>query len=182
LGAAQKAGWRITGVEPDSGARKIAEQETSKPIYSSIQEVPEEGKYNVVTLWHVLEHLSNLGGTLKKLKAVTTKESTLVIAVPNHTSWDGQHYGENWAGYDVPRHLYHFRKETMASLMKRHGFRVIERKPMVFDAYYVSLLSEQYKTGSKRLLSAFRSGWKSNRWAKKNDLEYSSVIYIIKRK
>ncbi|HWY11469.1 MAG TPA: methyltransferase, partial [Bacteroidia bacterium] len=104
----------------------------------------------------------------------------LIIAVPNYTSADAKHYKEFWAGYDVPRHIYHFEINTLKKLLGNYGFSLEETKPMKFDSYYVSMLSEKYKTGFMNYLTAFLNGFKSNIVAK-DPSQYSSVIYIFKK-
>jgi 2-polyprenyl-3-methyl-5-hydroxy-6-metoxy-1,4-benzoquinol methylase len=131
-------------------------------------------------LWHVLEHVTDLSGTLSWFNKMLEADGTLIIAVPNYTSYDAQYYKEYWAAYDVPRHLYNFNQDSITALLKQHGFKHIKSLPMKFDSYYVSMLSEKYKTGSMNYLKAFLSGFKSNLSAKEAK-GYSSVIYIFKK-
>jgi SAM-dependent methyltransferase len=183
LHASQKSGWQVQGIEPDAGARKIAQELTNTEVLSDIFDSKLNGQsFQIITLWHVLEHVHRLRETLQRLKDLLAQDGTLLIAVPNHTSWDGQHYGEYWAGYDVPRHLHHFDPMTLNFMMRGMGFEYIEKKPMYFDAYYISLLSEKYKNGKTNYWRAFWNGWKSNAVAKKNDDNYSSLIYIFRKK
>lgn len=95
---------------------------------------------------------------------------------------DAKKYGENWAAYDVPRHLYHFNQATMKRFLKKHKLVLEDTKPMKYDAYYVSLLSEKYKAGKTNMLSSVTSGFKSNYYASKNNQDYSSLIYIARKK
>ena len=105
-----------------------------------------------------------------------------MVAVPNYTSYDAGHYREYWAAYDVPRHLYHFSPASMRTLMDSHGLEVIATKPMWFDSYYVSMLSEQYKNGKGNVIGAFFTGLVSNVKALFNKERCSSVIYIIRKR
>jgi 2-polyprenyl-3-methyl-5-hydroxy-6-metoxy-1,4-benzoquinol methylase len=132
-------------------------------------------------MWHVLEHVPNLMVYIDQLKLLLKPTGCLVIAVPNFKSYDAVHYKENWAAYDVPRHLWHFSESAIQSLFDRFNFKVVKTLPMVFDSFYVSLLSEKYKTGKSNLLSAFRIGLVSNLKAKSSK-QYSSLIYLIKNK
>jgi 2-polyprenyl-3-methyl-5-hydroxy-6-metoxy-1,4-benzoquinol methylase len=173
--------WKITGIEPSTIAREKASILTGENIYPSIDQA-NQSTYDVITLWHVLEHIHNLNETITSIKEKLKPEGTLFIAVPNPASKDCKHYQENWAGYDVPRHLWHFSRETIQKLLKNHGLKIVEIIPMKLDSFYVSLLSENY-THQKRnkfinALSAFTVGLKSNLLAKKTG-EYSSLIYII---
>jgi SAM-dependent methyltransferase len=176
---ARSRGWDAYGVEPDAGARNIAGDGVTSDI-ANLSDGHPGRTFNVITLWHVLEHVFDLNELLGKLYAMLHKSGILVIAVPNHTSFDAKHYGPFWAAYDVPRHLYHFSPETIGSTVERHGFHLDKMYPMKFDSYYVSLLSEKYKYGHTRYFSAFLTGLKSNLAAKSAD-RYSSVIYVFRK-
>ncbi|MGL1884887.1 MAG: class I SAM-dependent methyltransferase [Reichenbachiella sp.] len=174
-------GWSTTGIEPDSQAREIAASINDSKIYPNIDSLP-NGKYGIITLWHVLEHVHDVSALLTKLKNhLTKKEGKLIIAVPNHNSYDRKFYKEKWAAYDVPRHLYHFEKATLIELLKQHGFKLIDIKPMKYDAYYVSMLSEKIKSGKSKFIKSFFIGLLSNRSARKNDNNYSSLTYIFQK-
>jgi 2-polyprenyl-3-methyl-5-hydroxy-6-metoxy-1,4-benzoquinol methylase len=180
LKVCDNAGWSVLGVEPDSGAR-----EAGNKMGLSIQERKQDllkvfnKKLDVITLWHVLEHVTDLSETLQFFKENLDNGGVLIIAVPNHKSSDAMYYEEFWAAYDVPRHLYHFEKSTMQSLLSRHGFKLIATKPMSFDSFYVSMLSEKYKTGSIGYIKAIWRGLTSNIKARSSG-EYSSLIYVFK--
>jgi hypothetical protein len=104
---------------------------------------------------------------------------TIVIAVPNFKSFDANFYGRHWAAFDVPRHIWHFSKTAIEKLFAEKELKLVEVLPMKFDSFYVSLLSEKYKSGKMNFVRAFFVGWKSNLSGKKTK-EYSSHIYIIK--
>lgn len=179
LNVCKKAGWEAYGMEPDDEARKIASAANLNLFSdkSRINTYITDKKFNVITLWHVLEHVTDMDETLSFFKNRLDKKGVLVIAVPNHVSYDAKHYGEYWAAYDVPRHLHHFEKKTIKQLVESKGFRLRETLPMKFDSYYVSLLSEKYKTQKTNLLKAFLVGLRSNVSA--NNEKYSSSIYIF---
>ena len=181
LATAQKAGWEIQGVEPDAGARVIANKKTSNSV-KDVEALEDfaNASFDVITLWHVLEHLPNLDEQIKILDKLLKPEGTLILAVPNFKSHDAKHYKEFWAAYDVPRHFWHFSQDAISKLFSKVGMHVVQTKPMIFDSYYVSLLSEKYKTGKMKMLSAFFIGFISNRKAKRSG-EYSSLIYILKK-
>lgn len=178
LAACKNHGWVIHGVEPNTKANKIAEGKTGIKINDDINEILNK-KFDFITMWHVFEHVPDLNFYISNLKKLLKANGTLVIAVPNHKSFDATYYKENWAAYDVPRHLWHFSKKAIKSLFEQKGMKVINILPMKFDAYYVSLLSEKYKTGRSNLLKAFYIGLRSNYRAKSTG-EFSSLIYIIK--
>ena len=176
----QTAGWQITGLEPDEVARAKAEQ-----LYGlHIQDAGmlfrlQPGTFDSITLWHVLEHVHDLHKYVDQLKKLLKPNGRLFIAVPNYTSYDQIIYKAYWAAYDVPRHLYHFSPDAMISLLLRHELKLKSLKPMLFDSFYVSMLSEKYKTGKNNLVKALWVGFVSNYKAIKNKKKYSSVIYII---
>ena len=167
---------KVSGVEPNKNAREIANKQTNGKVSVSIDKV--SGKYDVITLWHVLEHVKEVDELIDKLKQRLSQNGILVIAVPNFKSYDAQHYGASWAAYDVPRHLWHFSPVAIQKLFQKHQMQVVGQKPLYFDSFYVSLLSEQYKTGKKNLIKAFFTGLKSNWYARKTG-QYSSLVYII---
>lgn len=178
----QKNGWEITGVEPSDNARKKATEITKSFINSSLTEINQ--KFDIITLWHVLEHVHDLNEKIKSLKNLLKEDGIIFIAVPNHESADAQHYKNNWAGYDVPRHIWHFSKSNMHQLLQNHGLTLAKIEPMKLDAFYVSLLSESYKTKKNlliRIINAVINGIKSNASASKTGM-YSSLIYIVTHK
>jgi 2-polyprenyl-3-methyl-5-hydroxy-6-metoxy-1,4-benzoquinol methylase len=175
--------WQVIGIEPASSARTIALSKLRSNVYATLDEVP-KSQYTVITLWHVLEHVPNLSELITQLKQMLKEDGTLFIAVPNYKSYDGQHYQSKWAGYDVPRHLWHFTPESMKKLLSKNNLRVSAIHPMKLDAYYVSLLSEKYINNGKATLysfmKAFVLGLISNIRALKTG-NYSSLIYVIKK-
>ena len=128
----------------------------------------------------MLEHLPKLESHIAIFESLLKPNGRLVIAVPNYKSYDASHYKNFWAAFDAPRHLWHFSQTSISRLVRTKNMDVIKTAPMIFDAYYVSLLSEKYKNGSMNPFKAFWIGWKSNRKAKQSG-EYSSMIYIIKK-
>ena len=168
------------GLEPDTKAREIAVQNKKLNVISKLSQVPKDIKFDVITLWHVLEHIHDLSATIKQLRTLLTDKGTLIVAVPNAKSWDAQHYKENWAAYDVPRHLYHFEVDTMLKLMTKQKFKKIKIIPQKWDAFYVSLLSEKYIKNPRKYIEGIINGFKSNKLASKNNM-YSSLIYIFSK-
>lgn len=181
LNAIHQAGWTVTGLEPDPGARDKATKRYGLAV-RSIEDLfaLEAGSFDVITLWHVLEHVHDLSAYVGEFKRLLAPGGTLLIAVPNYTSGDAAHYGAQWAAYDVPRHLYHFSPASMEKLLAPAGFAVVQKKPMWFDSFYVSMLSERYKAGKDKLVSAGWAGLRSNLHALGQAERCSSVIYVIK--
>jgi len=179
-------GWEVSGVEPSLKARAIAQEKVEKnkgSFFESIKDLKkEEGVFlgfDVITMWHVLEHVPNLDETIFDLKKLLKPEGTLVIAVPNFKSYDASYYKQFWAAYDVPRHLWHFSQTAIRRLFFFQSMEVVKTLPMKFDAFYVSLLSEKHKNNKQNFIKAFYVGLKSNLKAKRTK-EYSSLIYVIK--
>ncbi len=169
--------WKIFGIEPSEKARNIA-LEKKIALKKDISEYTGK-QFDVISLWHVLEHIPNLIEYIDQLKQLLKPNGVLIIAVPNYKSYDAKHYKEFWAAYDVPRHLWHFSKTSLKKLFSVIEMKIEKTLPMKFDSFYVSLLSEKYKNKKSRPIHAFITGLKSNIKAKKNG-EYSSLIYIIK--
>ncbi|MDE1205489.1 class I SAM-dependent methyltransferase [Tenacibaculum larymnensis] len=177
LKVCQNGGWKITGVEPSEKARVFAKNKNIH-LLEDLSKI-ENKQFDVITLWHVLEHIPNLTEYIKQLKLLLKPNGILIIAVPNYQSFDAKHYKEFWAAYDVPRHLWHFSKTSISKIFSLVGMEVKKTLPMKFDSFYVSLLSEKYKTKKSRPFQAFLTGLKSNVKASRSG-EYSSLIYIIK--
>ncbi len=183
LSVAKSSTWNVFGIEPDSGAREYAIKQNGLTVYPDLgtaHKFWENTQFNCITLWHVLEHVTELNDTLTWFNTKLNKNGTLIIAVPNYKSYDAEVYREHWAAYDVPRHLYHFEQKTMVDLVQKAGFKHIESLPMKFDSFYVSMLSEKYRSGKINYFSAFLTGLKSNLKAKQA-ADYSSVIYVFKK-
>lgn len=178
-GYLKNAGWEVIGLEPDEGARKVAYQEFGVVLSdaSSFYEMA-PSQFDVITLWHVLEHVHDLQGYMQQLKKLLKPDGKLFIAVPNYTAEDARYYGAYWAAYDVPRHLYHFSPAAMRWLLVKNQLTLKTIQPMWFDSFYVSLLSSKYKTGKVQLLSSLHKGLLSNLTAWRDKERCSSLIYV----
>jgi 2-polyprenyl-3-methyl-5-hydroxy-6-metoxy-1,4-benzoquinol methylase len=180
LNTMQVKGWNITGLEPDEGARSMANKLYGLKLLdiSSLETLP-SNSFDVITLWHVLEHIHNLHGYFKELQRLLKKDGRLFIAVPNFESVDASIYKSYWAAYDVPRHLYHFSPRAMEEFVKKHEMRIEAKLPMWFDSFYISLLSSKYRSGRTKWVSALANGLYSNFKALLNKDRCSSIIYVI---
>ncbi len=178
----KNAGWNVMALEPDEQARTVGLRDHHISIESSdrFNHLPSD-TYDAITLWHVLEHVHDLQGYIRQFRKLLRSTGKLFVAVPNYTSFDAMVYGENWAAYDVPRHLYHFNPRSMQRLMKLGELKVIKVMPMWYDSFYVSLLSSRYKKGKTNWLSALWTGMLSNLKAMENKERCSSLIYIIEK-
>lgn len=179
----ENSGWTVKGLEPDEVARKNASQ-----LHNITLDPPDELFYmpsvsmDAITMWHVLEHVHDLNGYMQRLKHIIKPSGKIFIAVPNYTSFDAEIYKSYWAAYDVPRHLYHFSPKAMQTLLSKHGLVLKETLPMWYDSYYVSMLSQRYKTGTGNIFVAFWNGMVSNLKAMMNKERCSSLIYVIGKK
>ena len=184
LARAKGAGWQVTGLEPHAGARQEAAARVGQPIMeaAALTTLP-PASFDVVTLWHVLEHVHTLQETLAQLVAALRPGGQLLIAVPNPDSLDARHYRQHWAAYDVPRHLYHFVPATVRRLLAPHGLRLTQTLPLVLDAYYVSMLSERLRGPGQAAgpLGVLQAGWRSNQDAARHGGHYSSLLYVAEK-
>jgi 2-polyprenyl-3-methyl-5-hydroxy-6-metoxy-1,4-benzoquinol methylase len=179
LSVAKNDGWQTVGVEPSERAKSIAINK-GVSFVSATSEL-ENHSFDVISMWHVLEHIPDLDNQIKELKRLLKPTGTLIVAVPNFKSFDAKHYGKFWAAYDVPIHFWHFSKTAIKLLFEKEEMQLEKVLPMKFDSFYVSLLSEKYKSGKMNFVKAFFKGLQSNCKAKEN-FEYSSHIYILKNK
>jgi 2-polyprenyl-3-methyl-5-hydroxy-6-metoxy-1,4-benzoquinol methylase len=177
LNVAQNVGWKTVGVEPSDKAKAIAKNKGVSFVENTSE--LESHTFDVISMWHVLEHVPNLEEQIKELKRLLKPSGTLIVAVPNFKSFDAKHYGNFWAAYDVPIHFWHFSKTAIQKLFAKENMTLEKVLPMKFDSFYVSLLSEKYKTGKMNYFKAFFIGLQSN-WKAKQKMEYSSHIYILK--
>jgi len=182
LNTMKEKGWEVTGIEPDAGARQQAKNLFNIDLRETdvLNQLP-ENSFDAITLWHVLEHVHQLHAYVERLKNLLKADGKLFIAVPNYESLDSSVYKLYWAAYDVPRHLYHFTPKAINALITQHGLKIVSKKPMWFDSFYISLLSSKYKNGKTKWLGAALSGLRSNLKALFNKDHCSSIIYIIEK-
>ena len=178
LTRAKKQGWEVQGIEPDAMARQNLHPSLENLVQPSLSKIPSKNHFNAITLFHVLEHVHKLHETLTELISVLDKNGLIFLALPNYQSADAQHYQTYWAGYDLPRHLYHFNQYSVFQLAEKYNLKIISTIPMKFDSYYVSMLSEKYAGNGLGFIRGFIRGFISNRKACKTK-EYSSLIYIL---
>ena len=185
LAYCKENGFKFIGIEPSESARKLAKENHDLAVFDLPELAAIESEtFDVITMWHVLEHVHDLNPTIQTVKRLLKPGGYYFVAVPNPESFDAGKYGSQWAAFDVPRHLFHFAPATMKKIMIASGLQYIASKPMKMDAYYVSLLSEKYASGKAldvlSALRSFRSGLLSNLKAGSAE-QYSSVIYIFKK-
>jgi 2-polyprenyl-3-methyl-5-hydroxy-6-metoxy-1,4-benzoquinol methylase len=182
LHTAETHGWECIGVEPSEEAKEIARQRTKAQIIESkeLENIPNQ-TFDIITMWHVLEHVDDLKWQVEQLQRLIKPTGRIIIALPNYKSYDGQYYKELWAAYDVPRHLNHFNKSTLIKIFKTNGLEIFKMDKLKWDSYYISYMSEQYKLHSLPLIRGAYRGWISNCKARLSG-EWSSLIYVFEKK
>jgi 2-polyprenyl-3-methyl-5-hydroxy-6-metoxy-1,4-benzoquinol methylase len=174
-------GWKTTGIEPSEDAKTIARQRINATIVSpkEINQLQDES-YDLITMWHVLEHIDDIKEEIKQLQRLLRKGGRLLLALPNFKSYDAMYYKEYWAAYDVPRHLNHFCKASINNVFKNSKLKLTKTTKLTWDAYYISYMSEKYQHHSFPLLRGTIRGMLSNINARKNG-EWSSMVYIFEK-
>mgnify|MGYP006088886467 CR=1 FL=1 len=182
LNACKKSGYNTKGIEPSELARMQAINNFNLSISGddNLNQYKRD-EFDSISMWHVLEHIPSLHKTVEKLNRILNNNGKIIIAVPNHKSWDAEYYKEFWAGWDVPIHLWHFSKINLEKLFNRYNFKLVERKPMMFDSFYVSLLSEEFKTGKKKFIKGLTIGLISNIIGIFSKRGCSSTIYVFEK-
>jgi len=180
----QKKNYEVYGVEKEKNAREFAINNFNIPVTSpdNFLSQKQNKQYDIITYWHVLEHIQNFNEYLKSTHNKLNKDGILIIALPNHKSYDAKYYKQYWAGYDVPRHLWHFEPDTLKKLIKNHGFKIRKLKKLPFDSFYNALLSEKYQRNKLVLVSGFFIGLFSYITSIFNLKRAGSVIYVCEKK
>jgi len=183
LNACKNAGYSTKGIEPSELARTQAKNNYNLAVSDNtdLTQFSEE-EFDSISMWHVLEHVPNLNETISQFHKILKPNGKIIIAVPNYKSWDASYYKEFWAAWDVPIHLWHFSKSTIEKIFKNHEFSLRKTKPMIFDSFYVSLLSEEFKIGKKNFIKGFIIGLISNLIGFISKRGHSSTIYVFEKK
>ena len=182
LNEMKEYGWQVSGVEKSDDAREFAKSEFNLENLPTEELFKLKGKsYDVISLWHVLEHIHQLNVNMDTFFSLLKDDGKLLIAVPNHNSYDAKHYNEFWAAYDVPRHIWHFTPAQMKQLGEKHGFKLLSLHTMPFDSFYVSMLSEKYKKSGLALFKGIFHGKISWFASIINKAKCSSVIYVFEK-
>jgi len=176
------ANWNVMGLEVDEGAKQVCKNKfgIDAQNISTLFDFT-ANTFDVITMWHVLEHVHDLNGYIAQIKKILKPNGKVFIAVPNNDCYDANYYFVHWAAWDVPRHLYHFEPKTMEALLCKHGLKVEQKQWMPFDPFYISLLSEKYMGGNFQLVKGFWNGLISLVKAWFNVDKASSVIYVVRQ-
>ena len=180
LHACQQSGWNITGMELDPETAKRAENLVGQAIHPNLASIKQAEPFQVISLWHVLEHVYEIHAYFEFFKHHLAKDGTLLLALPNSKSFDAHYFKEFWAAYDVPRHIYHFNPLTIKHIAAQYGFKLVKQRGQIFDSFYISLLSHTYQAGKKKLIASFFVGLWSNILAWTKTGNYSSNLYMFK--
>ncbi len=182
LAEMQKAKWRVKGIEINEKAMAVSS------VKFGLEIIPPEAKsslgnasFDCITLWHVLEHFSDLHNYIAEINRLLKPGGICIIAVPNIDSYDAQHFGQYWAAFDVPRHLWHFNPDTFGFLFESRGLKILNIKPLPFDVFYISILSERYKGNKMAFLTGIAKGSYFAFLTLLNKRKCSSLIYTVKK-
>jgi 2-polyprenyl-3-methyl-5-hydroxy-6-metoxy-1,4-benzoquinol methylase len=180
----KKHSYDVMGIEKNSVAKEFAVKNFKlkiKPPEDLLNGTIKK-QFDIITLWHVLEHLYNPQIYLKMIHELLHDDGILLIALPNHHSFDAAHYKDKWAAYDLPRHLWHFTPETLKSFAEKCKFEIKALKGLHFDPFYNSLLSAKYKSKYIYFFSGVAIGFISYLTGLLNTKKCSSITYILKKK
>jgi 2-polyprenyl-3-methyl-5-hydroxy-6-metoxy-1,4-benzoquinol methylase len=176
--ALQKQGIDTLGFEPNEKARQVA---LEKGIVLEVNlEHFDVNSFDLISMYHVLEHVSDVEKQKQEILKLLKPQGILILALPNYKSYDALFYGMYWAGFDVPRHLFHFNKKAVKNLFHKE-FEIIKMKPMWFDSFYVSILSSRYKKSMFPFFTGILVGLRSNFMAIFTK-EPSSITYVLKKR
>jgi 2-polyprenyl-3-methyl-5-hydroxy-6-metoxy-1,4-benzoquinol methylase len=180
--AMKEAGWQSEGIEINEKAREFSRSHFGLEIQTpdKLQTIP-AGSYDCVTLWHVLEHFHDPYQFTSEIFRILKPGSYCIIALPNCSSFDAEYFGQYWAAWDVPRHLWHFTPETFKVFASKSGFELVSIRNLPLDVFYISILSSKYKGSGISIISGMARGswWFFKTLFRKS--RSSSVIYILKK-
>jgi 2-polyprenyl-3-methyl-5-hydroxy-6-metoxy-1,4-benzoquinol methylase len=139
---AKDKGWEVTGIEFVEQAAETARQRYGLDVkHGSIETVNlQQGYFDVITLWDVLEHLPSPTTALDKCYQLLRPGGIVAFSIPNLDSFDRFLFKQSWIGWDVPRHLHLFSRTTLEHLLKAAGFDLIDRR-CIFGGKGTFLLS-----------------------------------------
>ena len=179
-------GYSVTGIEMSERARNHAKEVHNLDIHPDemFHNKAFKEKFDIISLWHVMEHLYDLNQVVKRFDELLNPNGHLVIALPNYNALEVEIYKKYWNGWDVPRHLWHFSPQSLKHLMNNHGFEIERMKMMPLDPLFNTLLTNKYRQGNAvmNVLRMCTVGVMSLISGLFNVEKASSIIYVIKRK
>jgi SAM-dependent methyltransferase len=130
LGLMRERGFRVLGLDFSTEAATVAWRRQKAPAVCATLERPPfaRGSVGAISMFHVLEHLYDPRVYLNAAHDLLAPGGTLVVQVPNASSWQFRFLGAAWNGIDVPRHLIDFRDRDLEKLLSGCGFEVVRRK------------------------------------------------------
>jgi 2-polyprenyl-3-methyl-5-hydroxy-6-metoxy-1,4-benzoquinol methylase len=134
--------WELTGLERDERAASVARRQYGLEVYTGhLGEVElAQGRFDVVTMWDVIEHLPRPGASLQRIGEWLRPGGRLIIRTPDADSPYARAFGRYWAGLDAPRHLVVFGRSTLMRLLTENGFE-IERVWTLSGSHALTVLS-----------------------------------------
>lgn len=181
LSEMNRSGWDTKGIEPNRKARDFSVTKLGLDVLppEELKEFP-DSVFDCVTLWHVLEHFHDPFGYVSEIRRLLKPKGICIIALPNSSSFDAEHYGNFWAAWDVPRHLWHYNPHTFRLFAEKSGFKVTALKRLPFDVFYISILSEKHRGSGFSLMKGIIKGLYFSLLAMFRKEKGSSLIYILK--
>ncbi len=178
VGVLKKSGYDAIGYEPSKKARLFAARKGIELLDQTDSILPNSIK--VISMYHVLEHVPDYKKQIDLIYNWLQEDGYLILALPNYNSFDAKWFKSYWAGYDVPRHLFHFNKLAVGNVFQ-NKFKLISTKPMWFDSLYVSILSARYQKRKVPFIYGICIGLISN-FAALFSKEPSSLVYVLKKR
>ncbi len=125
LGMASSLGWQVAGIEIDAPAADKARRYTDEIHVGDLLSAPfAPGRFDVVTAFHVLEHVTDPVRATRRMLAWLAPNGLLVIEVPNAGGLGAALFGRAWSALELPRHLSHFTPSTLKATVERAGGRI----------------------------------------------------------
>jgi 2-polyprenyl-3-methyl-5-hydroxy-6-metoxy-1,4-benzoquinol methylase len=148
----REAGWRVSGIERDAVAAEWGRSRLQLPIQTgSVDDLHDERtRFDVITMWHVLEHVYDPRAALHLLAKLLHDDGVLILAVPNIAGLDAKLYREHWIALDAPRHVNHFSPATLARCAAAHELALHAWRQLPLDAFFNALMSERLQAACKR--------------------------------
>jgi len=182
LNVMKKAEWEVKGIEINDKAREYAVSSFGVEVINpGLIALLETNSFDIITMWHVLEHFQDPVMYLSEVSRLMKADGVCIIALPNCSSYDAEHYGKFWAAFDVPRHLWHFSPFTFQLFTQKSGFKIKSVKSLPLDVFYISMLSEKHRGNRLYFITGIAKGgwfWFLSLFKK---TKISSLIYILKK-
>lgn len=127
LDLAKQAGWQTNGIEISEYAAKIARGKGHQVFLGNLEDLEIKEKYDVVTMWDVLEHLSDPAKYLKLINNILNQGGILAINTIDSSSFWARLWGRSWHAILPPEHLFYYSVKSLKMLLEASGFKIIEQ-------------------------------------------------------